>query len=277
MRKKLVLTRSDIRAPRNEQVIGTDSSIELSQRAKELAEAQKKEPEKHELYIELSNELSKQMLYREAAQVLSTYLIYHPFNAEALCLRGRKYLAIQRFEESACDLELSARLDSNSWATMYHLGIVQFIRGDFSRSACVFRRCFELSEDGGSKISAANWYWTALTREGRMDEASTLAASIDDDIDYGENYSYYKCVMLYKGLMTMEEVLKVDEDDIPDITLAVNSYGAANFLLANGDLDSSYTLMRQTVKAAEGDKWSAFAYLAASADLRRAGLTEEVK
>ena len=172
-------------------------------------------------------------------------------------------------EQGAADLEMSARLDPDNWSTEYHRGLVHFIRGDFARASQAFLHCHALSADGGSLISAANWCYLSLMRQGRRAEAEALVGAIGEDIDYDENYSYYKSVMLFSGRMSVEETLKVDEDDLPDITLAVNAYAAANYYLTRGEMEQARHYLDVTVQAAAPQMWSAFAYHAARADLKR--------
>ena len=93
--------------------------------------------------------------------------------------------------------------------------------------------------------------------------------AIGEDIDYDENYSYFKSVMLYSGRMSVEETLKVDEDDLPDITLSVNAFAVANYYLAQGNAEEARRYFTITVEAVQDTLWSAFAYHAAKADLER--------
>lgn len=269
MRKKLVITRYDERAPKQSQVMPQGSAVALCPRAKELQASIQSEPQQRDAYIELASELAKQMLFRESAEVLSTCLLRWPFDWEAYYLRGRRHLSIMNYGQSAADLEMSARLLPDHWGIEYHRGIIHFIRGDFEKSARAFSNSLSLSKDGESEISVANWYWFVLTRLGKKADADRLAAGVQQDIDYGENYSYYKCMMLYRGMLTVEEALKVDEDDIPDVTLAVNAYGVANYLLAKGKKQEARHYLQMVVDAVEHTMWSAFAYHAAMADLKR--------
>ncbi|HIU94406.1 MAG TPA: hypothetical protein IAD24_04530 [Candidatus Aphodomorpha intestinavium] len=269
MRKKLVITRVGRQAPQSSQVWPEELPVPLAERAAQLYPLIASGTGTREEYLELAGELAKQMLYRQSAAALSAWLTGHPFDAECYCLRGRRYLAMMQYEQGAADLEMSARLDPDNWSTEYHRGLVHFIRGDFARASQAFLHCHALSADGGSLISAANWCYLSLMRQGRRAEAEALVGAIGEDIDYDENYSDYKSVMLFSGRMSVEETLKVDEDDLPDITLAVNAYAAANYYLARGEMEQARHYLDVTVQAAAPQMWSAFAYHAARADLKR--------
>jgi len=269
MRKKLVITRVGEQAPKASQVWPEEMPVPLAERAAELYPVLENGNGTRAEYMELAAELAKQMLYRQSAEALSAALILNPFDAEAYCLRGRRYLSVGLYEEGAADLEMSARLEPNDWSTEYHRGLIHFIRGDFARASEAFLHCRALSANGGKEIAATNWCWLSLMREGRRDEAMALVNAVSEDIDYDENYSYFKSVMLYSGRMSIEDTLKVDDDDLPDITLAVNAFAVANFLLAEGKKEEAKEYFTITVNAAKDTIWSAFAYHAAKADLER--------
>ena len=208
MRKKLVITRVGRQAPQSSQVWPEELPVPLAERAAQLYPLIASGTGTREEYLELAGELAKQMLYRQSAAALSAWLTGHPFDAECYCLRGRRYLAMMQYEQGAADLEMSARLDPDNWSTEYHRGLVHFIRGDFARASQAFLHCHALSADGGSLISAANWCYLSLMRQGRRAEAEALVGAIGEDIDYDENYSYYKSVMLFSGRMSVEETLE---------------------------------------------------------------------
>ena len=178
MRKKLVITRVGRQAPQSSQVWPEELPVPLAERAEQLYPLIASGTGTREEYLELAGELAKQMRDRQSAAALSAWLTGHPFDAECYCLRGRRYLAMMQYEQGAADLEMSARLDPDNWSTEYHRGLVHFIRGDFARASQAFLHCHALSADGGSLISAANWCYLSLMRQGRRAEAEALVSAL---------------------------------------------------------------------------------------------------
>ena len=105
----------------------------------------------------------------------------------------------------------------------------------------------------------------ALTRLGRSEEA----AEVVKDIKPGHETQYAQCgyynrVLVYNGSMSPEEALRVAESDQGGHLYATASYGVARYLLANGEKEKAWTILK---RIADSDSWGGFAEHAARVDV----------
>jgi hypothetical protein len=105
-----------------------------------------------------------------------------------------------------------------------------------------------------------------LRRLNRVDEARGILEPIVEGMDVIENGSYYKLLLMYKGLQNADALLASAADGGLDaVTIG---YGVANWHLYNGRQDQAVALFRKIVDAHER-QWPAFGYIAAEAELAR--------
>ena len=97
-------------------------------------------------------------------------------------------------------------------------------------------------------------------------EAEQVLAPITADMPIIENGSYHRLLLLYKGLLKPEEVLRSFGADggLDDVTTA---YGVGNWHLYNGRPAEAEAIFARIIAARS--QWASFGYLSAEAEMRR--------
>lgn len=264
MTKYMSLSLAEERAAKETQIHSKRSQLPFSSDVKEIEVKLEDDPENPELWMEKGLQLSKQMLFREAVESYSMGLSYAPFHALLYRHRGHRLISTMRFHEAALDFELSSRLDPKNWDTWYHLGLAYYLLKDFARAESAYKRCLDLTNSEDLLVAIVDWYWMTLMRLGKKDEADKMLDLVTEDTDPGENISYKKRVLMYKGIIEPEELIEFEGADFPDLEMATQGYGLANYYYLMGKKTEAKELYE---KILEHDKvWSAFGYLAAIVD-----------
>jgi tetratricopeptide (TPR) repeat protein len=217
--------------------------------------------------------------YAEAIELFTQGIRKHPRDARMLRHRGHRWITLRQFDRAIADLTQAAELirnrpdqvepdglpnarniptstlQSNIW---YHLGLAHYLKGDFESALRAYRECMAVSKNPDGVVSTSHWLYMILRRLGRADEAEAVLTPISTDMDVIENTAYHKLLLMYRGEIAPEELLK--END------AAIHYGVANWFLYNGERDRAMTLFREIVKEKE---WAAFGTIAAEAELAR--------
>jgi Flp pilus assembly protein TadD len=90
------------------------------------------EPRNVARIIDLGVAQSGARQFREAIATFTKGLEIEPNNALLLRWRGHRYLSVREFDRARADLTRGTGIDSSIYGLWYHLGIVQFARGDFA-------------------------------------------------------------------------------------------------------------------------------------------------
>ncbi|HVE71446.1 MAG TPA: tetratricopeptide repeat protein [Thermoanaerobaculia bacterium] len=217
--------------------------------------------------------------YQEAIDIFSDGARLYPNDARMLRHRGHRWITLRQFDRAVADLTKAAELikgkqdeiepdglpnarniptstlQSNIW---YHLGLAHYLRGDFESALRAYRECMNVSKNPDGVVSTSHWLYMTLRRLGQNAAAANVLAPISTDMDVIENQSYHKLLLMYRGEIAAEELLK--END------AAIHYGVANWFLYNGERERAKTLFREIVSEKD---WAAFGTIAAEAELHR--------
>ncbi|HYC90340.1 MAG TPA: tetratricopeptide repeat protein [Thermoanaerobaculia bacterium] len=253
-----------------------------AQREQELAAARAnydKNPNDADALIWLGRRTAYLGRYAEAIEVFTQGIRKHPRDARMLRHRGHRWITLRQFDRAIADLTKAASLvrntpdqiepdglpnarniptstlQSNIW---YHLGLAHYLKGDYESALRAYRECMAVSKNPDGVVSTGHWLYMTLRRLGRADEAEAVLAPISTDMDIIENTAYHKLLLMYRGEISPEELLK--END------AAIHYGVANWFLYNGERERAMTLFREIVKEKE---WAAFGTIAAESELAR--------
>jgi tetratricopeptide (TPR) repeat protein len=243
-----------------------------------------RDPENADAIIWLGRRVAYLGRYRDAIDIFTEGVRKHPDDPRFYRHRGHRYITTRRFDEAVQDLQraavlmagkpdepepdgaLDARgtprstLHGNVW---YHLGLANYLRGDFSRAAFAFRNALIVAGNDDSRVSASDWLYMSLRRAGREAEAAAVLEPIREGMDIIENQPYYRRLLLYKGLLPPDSLLVPDQDAT---TVATLSYGVGNWHLYNGRPEQAEEIFWRVTSA---ENWTPFGYIAAEADLRR--------
>ena len=220
------------------------------------------EPKSITRIIDLGVAQSGARQFREAIDTFTRGLEIEPDNALLLRWRGHRYLSVREFDRAFSDLSRGSVLDPAIYGNWYHLGVVQFVRGEFSAAAASFARAQPIAPDAGELAGSTDWLWMSLSRAGRGAEAKAMLDRRPDNKPVTNAYT--RRLQLYRGEIGPEAVLTpADTDDVQVATLA---FGLGNWHLVRGDTAQARALFERSVQSGG---WPGFGFIASEAELRR--------
>ena len=200
--------------------------------------------------------------FREAIATFSRGLGIAADHPMLLRWRGHRYLSVREFDLAYADLARGYRIDSTNYGILYHLGIVNFARGDFARAAELFGKAQPRAPDAGEAAGSTDWRWMALMRAGRADEAKAMLARRPDSLPI--NNAYSRRLKLYRGEIGPDEVFT--PADTADVQMATLAFGIGNWYVARGDTARALTWFDRSVKSGG---WPGFGFILSEIELRR--------
>jgi Flp pilus assembly protein TadD len=199
--------------------------------------------------------------FREAIATFTRGLEIEPNNALLLRWRGHRYLSVREFDRAFADLTRGAAIDSTIYGIWYHLGVVQFLRGDFSDAAASFAKAQPIAPDAAELAGSTDWLWMSLNRAGRAAEAKAM---LDRRPEKPVTNAYSRRLQLYRGEVGPDAVVTpADTDDVQVATLA---YGVGNWYLVRGDRAQARKWFERSVQSGG---WPAFGFIVSEAELKR--------
>jgi tetratricopeptide (TPR) repeat protein len=199
--------------------------------------------------------------FREAIATFTRGLEIEPDNALLLRWRGHRYLSVREFDRAFADLTRGGKLDPTIYGIWYHLGVVQFLRGDFTDAAASFARAQPIAPDPGELAGSTDWLWMSLSRAGRGAEAKAM---LDRRPEKPVANAYTRRLQLYRGEIGPDAV--VTAADTEDVQVATLAYGLGNWYLVRGD---TVEARRWFERAIESGGWPGFGFIVSEAELRR--------
>ncbi len=256
-----------------------------------LAEARKNfeaHPDDAEALIWLGRRTAYLGRYGESIGIFTQGAERFPHDPRFLRHRGHRYISIRKLDEAIADLSRAAELmrdqpdeiepdgipnarnqptsttHSNVW---YHLGLAQYLRGDYRPAVASYRNCLSVSRNDDMRVASKYWLYMALRRQGEESEAEKLLPDVHAELDIIENHTYLNLLLLFKGEREPGEVFGEGPDALASATAG---YGVGNWHRFNGREEAAFEVFERVV---QGEQWAAFGFLAAEAELaRRKGL-----
>lgn len=228
--------------------------------------AHEADPKNTAKIIELGIAQSGARQFREAIATFTKGLDIEPNNALLLRWRGHRHLSVREFDKAFADLSRGSQLDPSIYGNWYHLGIVQFLRGNFSDAAVSFQKALPIAPDPGELAGSNDWLWMSLSRAGRTAEAKAL---LDKRLDTKPEFkpvsnAYTKRIQLYRGEIGPDAVLTAADTD--DTQIATLAYGLGNWYLVKGDKAQARKAFERSVQASGG--WPGFGFIVSEVELR---------
>jgi photosystem II stability/assembly factor-like uncharacterized protein/tetratricopeptide (TPR) repeat protein len=220
------------------------------------------EPRNITRIIELGVAESGARQFREAIATFTRGLEIEPDNALLLRWRGHRFISIREFVSARADLVRAARLDPSLYGAWFHLGVVQYLSGEFADAAASFAKAQPIAPDPNELAGSTDWLWMSLSRAGRKGEAKAVLARRSPTLP--PDYGYTRRLQLYAGAVTPEKLLTPADTDA--VQIATLSYGAGNWLLVQGDKTGARAWFERATRT---DGWPAFGFILAEAELRR--------
>lgn len=265
----------------------------LARMERELAAAQRAydhAPTDPDSIIWLGRRLAYLGRYSDAIAKYSEGIARHANDARLFRHRGHRYITVRRFDDAIRDFERAvslirgqpdeiepdgqpnerniptSTLQSNIW---YHLGLARYLTGDFEGALAAYRENMAVAKNPDMQVAVSYWLYMTLRRLDRDVEAAEVLEPITRDMDIIENGSYHRLLLMFKGEMPSDSVLRDfgGGGGLEDVTTA---YGVANWHLINGRRPPAEAILKRVVSAR--GQWAAFGYIASEAELRRLGL-----
>jgi tetratricopeptide (TPR) repeat protein len=246
-----------------------------------------KDPNNADGIIWLGRRLAYLGQYRAAIDKYTEGIKKHPNDARMYRHRGHRYITVRELDRAIADLTKAASLiagrpdevepdgqpnarniptstlNSNIY---YHLALAHYLKGDFDASLKAWRECMNFSKNPDMQVATAHWLYMTLRRLKRDDEARKVLEPIAPGMEIIENGSYYRLLLMYKGLEKPESLLEASAGGTLD-TVTIG-YGVGNWLLYNGQRDQATAVFKKIVEENER-QWPAFGYIAAEAELAK--------
>lgn len=222
--------------------------------------------------------------YQDAVGIFTNGIADHPEDPRMYRHRGHRHLTLRQFDAAIADLRKAAQLieglpDSvepdgqpnsagvpvttlayNIW---YHLGLAHYFKGEYASAVQAFESALKVSTNDDARISVYDWLYMSHIRNGE----SRLAKAVLDRVRPGmvlvESFAYHKRLLLYKGLLSEEDLTGSGDNDLDVVT---QGYGLAFWHESNGRPDKAAAMIDRVLASGY---WPAFGYIAAEADRNR--------
>jgi tetratricopeptide (TPR) repeat protein len=203
--------------------------------------------------------------YREAIATFSDGLRIAPRNVLLYRWRGHRYLSTGQYDRAVADLTRGFALDTLNYDVLYHLGAVNFIRGEFADAVTAFQRAQPLAPNPNELAGVSDWLWMSMSRAGQGEASAQRALlPITDSLKATPTLAYMQRIRLYRGTITPEQILTAA--DTTAVQRSTLNYGIGNWYLTRADTVNAKRYFQMAVDAAG---WPAFGFLAAEQELRR--------
>jgi tetratricopeptide (TPR) repeat protein len=188
-------------------------------------------------------------------------LAIEDFTKAAKLIKGKKDEVEPDGQPNARNIPTST-LQFNIW---YHLGLAQYLTGKNAQALNSYRECLRVSKNPDALVATSHWLYMTLRRLNRPTEAARILEPIQQNMDVIENDGYYRLLLMYKGLVPVDQLMveTARQEGSPG-SLSI-LYGIGNWHHYNGRRDQALTIFRQMTA---GDQWTSFGYIAAEADLK---------
>lgn len=241
-----------------------------------------------ENYIWLGRRTAYLMRYNKAIEIFSEGIEKYPESYRLYRHRGHRYITQRKFDAAIADLnkavelmptspleiepdgvpnKINTPLSNTQFNVWYHLGLAYYLQGNFNQAELAYLKCLDVSDHDDLMTATIDWLYMTYRRQGNIAGATKVLNRINEHMTIIENDSYFKRLMMYKGILPVDSVLNVSSSapDV-DLALATQGYGVGNWYLYNGDTTQAIQIFEKVVN---GRHFSAFGFIAAEADLAR--------
>ena len=225
--------------------------------------------------------------FREAIDVYGEGIKKFPRDARFYRHRGHRYITVRKFDLAIADLKTAANLikgkpdevepdgqpnvrniptstlQFNIW---YHLGLAYYLTGQNKEALAAYRECLKVSKNPDALAATTHWLYMTLRRLNRKAEADKALEPISKGMDIIENTGYHRLLLMYKGLISSDELLEEALKQEKSAGSYSILYGIGNWHLYNGRREEARKIFERMLS---GDQWTSFGYIAAEADMKR--------
>ena len=244
------------------------------------------DPDDADAIIWLGRRIGYTGRYRDAIEVFSEGIFKHIDDARMYRHRGHRWISVRRFDRAIEDLSYAATLVEGKpdevepdgqpnergipTSTLqsnihYHLALAHYLKGDFEAALKSYEDYFAVTTSPDQLVAISHWWYMALRRLGRDEEAAAVLEPVTAELDVIENTSYHRLLLMYKGEIEADELWDPESEDPAGVAIA---YGVANWHFYNGRAEQAEEMFRRIL---EGSGWAGFGYIAAEAEIARLG------
>lgn len=225
--------------------------------------------------------------YQDAIAIFSEGMRRFPDDARMPRHRGHRYISTRQFDRAIADYEKAYAmiqgqpdaiepdgmpnaqgipLTTTHGNIRYHLGLAYYLVHDYENARRIYAEDLAKERNDDGIVAASHWLYMINKHLGNDAEAEALLTRITPDMNIIENFAYHKALLVHKGVLSAE-------DELPD-NIAANpglaglAYGIANYYRFRGNESRAFEIMNEIVASSA---WSPFGYIAAEADLAKAG------
>ena len=124
-----------------------------------------------------------------------------------------------------------------------------------------WRACYAMDDD--TRVGITEWAWRALRRGAKPEEAAKLLDAITQQMIVKENQSYFRTLLLYKGLRTEDQTLAAPLDGNAAPTIG---YGVGLWHWLEGRKEQACSAWKRVVT---DSNWAAFGFIGAEVELAK--------
>jgi tetratricopeptide (TPR) repeat protein len=235
-------------------------------------------------YVEIGRLLLTQSRYRDAIANYTEGISKYPESFKLYRHRGHRYINLRQPDDAIADLEKARDLMASQPEAMeygpdgkptastqhqvwYHIGIYHYLKRDYDACAEAFEKALAATKEPSNIAGASDWLYNAYQRMGDKAKAENVLTpfTVDYPIE-DKNYPYFRRLLLFKKLITPEELIDPNMDpsamSVADMT---RLYGLANFHAYNGDAERANELYKKVIAT---DQWLGFACAGAELDVK---------
>ena len=267
-------------------VINEEAINSLSGKYNRALDDFRSHPENPETHIWLGRRLAYMGEYIKAIRVFSDGIYYFPDDPRFYRHRGHRYITLRKLDLALADFQKAtvlikgkkdkiepdgapnaagipvSSINSNIW---YHLGLTQYLMGDFKEAFESYLICYEESDNNDKKVSSGYWLYLIGRRLGKDQYCMDLLDKMDKDMKLIENFAYHEMLMFYKSGLSPEDYGLDIAEIMTDPTRAYG-LGIWYFLEGNNESTKAIEVFNEII---ELPSWPSFGYIAAEAELAR--------
>lgn len=225
--------------------------------------------------------------YQEAIARFTEGVQRFPTDARMLRHRGHRFLTLRELQPAIADFTKAAELErgradviepdgapnaagiplsTTQYNIWYHLALAHYLRGEFTEALAANDACLAVSQNPDLQVSTAYWRYLILRRLDRPADARAAIAFVSDTLTLLENGTYLELIRLYKGELTVDEVMPPTPAGAMDVANSTTAYGVSMWHLLNGRQAEARAMWERILA---GGRWDAFGSLAAEGEMAR--------